>query len=49
MPYTILLSEDAEQDIEDLYRFLAGRDGVETAERILAELKAAASSLEYAS
>lgn len=44
MPYTVLLSEDAEQDIEDLYRFIARRDGVETAERILGELGAAASS-----
>lgn len=32
--------------IEDLYRFIAGRDGVETAERILGELDAAASSQE---
>ncbi len=37
MPYTVLLSEDAEQDIEDLYQFIATRDGVETADRILGE------------
>ncbi len=46
MSYRVLFSEDAEQDIEDLYRFIAGREGVETAERILGELEAAASSLE---
>lgn len=45
MPYTVLLSEDAEQDIEDLYQFIANRDGVETADRILGELEAAALSL----
>jgi toxin ParE1/3/4 len=45
MSYRVLFSEDAEQDIEDLYRFIAGRDGVETAERILDELEAAAQSL----
>jgi len=46
MRYRVLLSDDAERDIEELYRFLAGRDGLDTAERILDELEAAASSLE---
>lgn len=46
MAYRVLFSEDAEQDIEDLYSFIAERDGVETAVRILGELEAAASSLE---
>jgi toxin ParE1/3/4 len=45
MSYQVLFSEDAEQDIEDLYRFIAGRDGVDTADRILSELEAAAQSL----
>jgi len=45
MLYRVLFSEDAEKDVEDLYRFIAGRDGIETAERILSELEAAAGSL----
>ncbi|WP_454858713.1 type II toxin-antitoxin system RelE/ParE family toxin [Rhizobium binxianense] len=45
MSYRVLFSEDAEQDIEDLYRFVAARDGVEIAERILNELETAALSL----
>lgn len=46
MPYRVLFTEDAERDIEDLYRFLAGCDGIETAERVLEELEAAAATLE---
>ena len=46
MGWRVLLSEDAERDIEDLYRFIARRDGAETAERILGEIEAAAMSLE---
>ncbi len=46
MGWRVLLSEDAERDIDDLYRFIAGRDGTETAERILIELQAAVASLE---
>lgn len=46
MAFRVLLSEDAERDIEDLYRFLALRDGTETADRILGELEAAVASLE---
>jgi len=46
MPYRVLFAEDAERDIEDLYRFIAGRDGVETAERILAEIESACAGLE---
>jgi toxin ParE1/3/4 len=41
MPYQVLFAEDAERDIEDLYRFLASRDGVQTAERILGEIEQA--------
>lgn len=47
MSYRVLLSEDAERDIEDLYHFLAGRDGTDTAGRILGELEAAAESLAH--
>ncbi|WVT06191.1 type II toxin-antitoxin system RelE/ParE family toxin (plasmid) [Sinorhizobium chiapasense] len=37
---------DAERDIEDLYRFIAGRDGTDTAERILSEIESACADLE---
>lgn len=46
MGWRVLLSDDAEQDIEELYRFIAGRDGIATAERILGELETATASLE---
>lgn len=46
MPYQVLFTEDAEQDLEDLYRFLASRDGVQTAERILGEIEDACLGLE---
>ncbi|MBM7046615.1 MULTISPECIES: type II toxin-antitoxin system RelE/ParE family toxin [Rhizobium] len=46
MSYRVLFAEDAERDIEDLYRFIAGRDGAETADRILAEIESACADLE---
>jgi toxin ParE1/3/4 len=46
MPYRVLFAEDCEQDIEDLYRFIAGRDDVETADRIRAEIQKARLGLE---
>jgi toxin ParE1/3/4 len=46
MSYRILFAEDAEKDIEDLYHFIAGRDGVETAERILGEIETACLGLD---
>lgn len=46
MPRQVLFAEDAERDLEDLYRFLAGRDGVQTAERILGEIEQACLGLE---
>ncbi|QTG17011.1 type II toxin-antitoxin system RelE/ParE family toxin (plasmid) [Agrobacterium tumefaciens] len=46
MPYQVLFTEDAEQDIEDLYRFLATRDGIQTAERILGEIEESCLGLE---
>ncbi|MBB4480497.1 type II toxin-antitoxin system RelE/ParE family toxin [Rhizobium etli] len=42
----VLLAEDAERDVEDLYRFIAARDGAETAERILTEIESACAGLE---
>ncbi|MBY5542126.1 type II toxin-antitoxin system RelE/ParE family toxin [Rhizobium leguminosarum] len=46
MPYRVLFAEDAERDIEDLYRFIASRDGAETAERILTEIESACAEVE---
>ncbi|ANM12846.1 toxin-antitoxin system toxin RelE/ParE family protein (plasmid) [Rhizobium sp. N541] len=46
MPYRVRFAEEAERDIEDLYRFIAGRDGIETAERILTEIESACADLE---
>ena len=46
MRYRVLLAEDAERDVEDLYRFIAARDGAETAERILTEIESACADLE---
>lgn len=46
MPYRVLFAEDAERDLEDLYRFLASRDGVQTAERILGEIEECCLGLE---
>ncbi|MFK0166545.1 type II toxin-antitoxin system RelE/ParE family toxin [Rhizobium sp. NPDC090279] len=46
MPYQVLFVEAAEQDLEDLYRFLASRDGVQTAERLLGEIEQACLGLE---
>ncbi|ABC93208.1 hypothetical conserved protein (plasmid) [Rhizobium etli CFN 42] len=46
MRYRVLLAEDAERDVEDLYRFIAARDGAETAERILTEIESACVDLE---
>lgn len=46
MPYRVLFAEDAERDIEDLYRFLATRDGIQTAERILGEIEESCLELE---
>lgn len=46
MPYRVLFAEDAERDIEDLYRFIARRDSAETAERLLTEIESACADLE---
>ncbi|TKV70725.1 type II toxin-antitoxin system RelE/ParE family toxin [Rhizobium sp. AU243] len=46
MLYQVLFTDDAERDLEDLYRFLAGRDGVQIAERILSEIEEACLGLE---
>lgn len=46
MPYRVLFADDVEQDIEDLYRFIAHRDGGQIAERILDEIERACLGLE---
>jgi toxin ParE1/3/4 len=46
MSYRVLFAEDAERDIEDLYSFIADRDGAEIADRILAEIENACAGLE---
>ncbi|MBM3568590.1 MAG: type II toxin-antitoxin system RelE/ParE family toxin [Alphaproteobacteria bacterium] len=40
MAYEVLLSEDAERDIEDIYRYVARSDSVEKADRLLSALEA---------
>jgi toxin ParE1/3/4 len=35
MRYRVLLAEDAERDIEDIYRYIAQQDSVSNADRIL--------------
>lgn len=39
MRFTVLIAEDAERDIEDLYGFIARRDGAATADRLLSEIE----------
>ncbi|MBX4956660.1 type II toxin-antitoxin system RelE/ParE family toxin [Rhizobium lentis] len=46
MPYRVRFAEDAERDVEDLYRFIAGREGADTTERILTEIESACAELE---
>ncbi|KWV56553.1 plasmid stabilization protein [Rhizobium altiplani] len=41
-----LFAEEAERDFEDLYRFIASRDGDEAAERILTEIESTCAELE---
>nr|WP_322407641.1 type II toxin-antitoxin system RelE/ParE family toxin [Rhizobium ruizarguesonis] len=46
MPSRVLFAEEAERDIEDLYHFIAGRDGAETAEHMLTDIERAYAELE---
>jgi toxin ParE1/3/4 len=39
MPFEVLLSEQAERDIEDIYRYIAEHDDVRKADRVLAALE----------
>nr|WP_298101345.1 type II toxin-antitoxin system RelE/ParE family toxin [uncultured Shinella sp.] len=46
MGWRVLVSQDAERDIEDLYHFIARRDGADTAERVLGEIETAITGLD---
>ena len=39
MPFEVLLSEDAERDLEDIYRYVARRDTIDKADRLLVALE----------
>lgn len=39
MPFEVLLSEDAERDLEDIYRYVARRDTIDKANRLLVALE----------
>jgi toxin ParE1/3/4 len=39
MPFEVLLSEQAERDIEDIYRYIAEHDDFRKADRVLAALE----------
>jgi toxin ParE1/3/4 len=45
MAYAVALTEDAERDLEDIYRYIAGSDSVANADRVLDALEAAALTL----
>jgi toxin ParE1/3/4 len=44
--YEVVLSEDAERDIEDIVRYIAEHDSVRSSERVLAGLEGACARLE---
>ncbi|MGO6844149.1 type II toxin-antitoxin system RelE/ParE family toxin [Rhizobium ruizarguesonis] len=46
MLHRVLFAEEAERGIEDLYRFIASRDGAETAEHMLTEIESASAEPE---
>ena len=39
MPFEVLLSEDAERDLEDVHRYVARRDTIDKADRLLVALE----------
>lgn len=40
-PHRVSVTEDAERDVEDIYRYLAANDSVEAAEHVLSALRLA--------
>lgn len=45
MTFEVLLAEDAERDIEDIWRYIAHADSVENAERVVDALEQACAGL----
>jgi toxin ParE1/3/4 len=45
MRFEVLLSTQAEQDVEDIYRYVAERDEISKADRVLAALQACCRAL----
>ena len=45
MAYRVMLAEDAERDIEDLYRYIAANDFPANAMRVLAEIESRIATL----
>ena len=45
MPFAVLLSAAAEQDLADIYRYIVENDSVQNADRVLAGLEAACTRL----
>lgn len=45
MPFDVFLTEDAERDIEDIWRYVARADGIERADRLLDALEEACARL----
>ena len=39
MAFSVVLTEDAERDLEDIYRFVATHDSPDSAEHVLSELE----------
>ncbi len=46
MSYKVLLAEDAERDIEDIYRYIARNDSVANAEHVIKALERACAGLD---
>jgi toxin ParE1/3/4 len=38
MSFEVVISDDAERDLEDLYRYIAAHDSIENAERVLSAI-----------
>jgi toxin ParE1/3/4 len=45
MPSDVLMSDDAERDLEELYRYLAAKESIETAERVFAAIAESCAAL----
>ena len=45
MPFRLLLAEDAEREIEDIYRYVARHESIEAADRLVAAIEETCHSL----